>query len=73
VLDVAPASPAHKAGILIGDLILSIDGNEIQHPGDVHSVLGPESIGKTLSVDLSRAGKAQQLQIAVTERPGGES
>lgn len=73
VLDVAPAGPAHNAGILIGDLILSIDGNEIRHPGDVHSALGPESVGKILSVDLSRAGKAQQVQITVAERPGQES
>jgi len=73
VLDVAPAGPAHNAGILIGDLILSIDGNEIRHPGDVHSALGPESVGRTLSVDLSRAGKAQQVHITVAERPGQES
>lgn len=73
VLDVAPASPAHNAGILIGDLILSIDGDEIQHPGDVHSTLGPESLGKTLSVELSRGGKAQQVQVTVAERSSGES
>jgi serine protease Do len=73
VLDVATASPAHDAGILIGDLILSIDGNEIRHPGDVHSTLGAESVGKTLSVDLWRAGKAQQVQIPVAERPGEKS
>jgi S1-C subfamily serine protease len=73
VLDVAPAGPAHKSGILIGDLILSIEDNEIQHPGDVHSMLGPDSIGKTLSVHLARGGKIQQVQVAVAERPGGDN
>ena len=73
VLDVAPAGPAHKAGILIGDLILSIDGNEIQHPGDVHTILGPDSVGKPLAVDLSRAGVIQRVQVAVAERPGGDN
>jgi S1-C subfamily serine protease len=73
VLDVAPASPANRAGMLIGDLILSIEGKEVQHPGDVHSFLGPDSLGKTLSVDLARAGKTQQVQVAVAERPSGDN
>jgi S1-C subfamily serine protease len=73
VLDVAPESPSHKAGILIGDLILSIEGNEIQHPGDVQALLGPNYVGKTLSVELLRGGKIQQLQVAVAERPSGEN
>jgi S1-C subfamily serine protease len=73
VLDVAPAGPAHRAGILIGDLILSIDGHEIEHPGDVHSILGPDSVGKVLSVNLARAGKVQQVQVAVAERLNGDN
>src|SRR5215471_18559276 len=73
VLDVAPESPSHKAGILIGDLILSIEGNEIQHPGDVHALLGPNYVGKTLSVELLRGGKIQQVQVAVAERPSGDN
>lgn len=72
VLEVAPESPAHKAGILIGDLMLSIEGNEIQHPGDVQALLGPNYVGKTLSVELLRGGKIHQVQITVAERRGGD-
>jgi len=73
VLDVAPSGPAHNAGILVGDLILSLGGKEILHPGDVHAQLGPESVGKTLPLSLARAGKVQDLQIAVAERPIGDN
>jgi S1-C subfamily serine protease len=73
VLDVAPAGPAHDAGILIGDLILSLGGKEILHPGDVHALLGPESVGKTLPLSLVRAGKIQDLQIVVAERSNGDN
>ena len=71
VLDVAPDSPAHKAGILIGDLLLSLDGHEVQHPGDVHSTLGPDSIGKTFVAQLLRGGELREVRISVTERPNG--
>ena len=72
VMDVAPESPAHKAGILIGDLVLSLDGHEVHHPGDVHSTLGPDSIGKTLVAQLLRGGELREVRITVTERPNGD-
>ena len=72
VLDVAPESPAHKAGILIGDLVLSLDGHEVHHPGDVHSTLGPDSIGKTFVAQLLRGGELREVRISVTERPNGD-
>ena len=71
VLDVAPDGPAHKANLLIGDLLLSLDGHEVLHPGDVHSTLGPDSIGKTLVAQLLRGGELREVRISVTERANG--
>jgi S1-C subfamily serine protease len=71
VLDVAPDGPAHKAGLLIGDLLLTLDGHEVLHPGDVHSTLGPDSIGKTFVAQLLRGGELREVRIAVTERANG--
>ena len=68
VLDVAPDGPAHKADLLIGDLLLSLDGHEVLHPGDVHSTLGPDSIGKTFVAQLLRGGELREVRISVTER-----
>ena len=72
VLDVATDGPAHKAGILIGDLLLSLDAQEVLHPGDVHSMLSSESVGKTLVAQLLRGGQLHEVHIGVTERPNGE-
>jgi len=72
VLDVAPDGPAHKAGVLIGDLLLSLNGREVLHPGDVHSALGPDSIGKAFAAQLLRGGEPRQVQIGVMERPNGD-
>ena len=71
VLDVAPDGPAHKAGILIGDLLLSLDGHEVLHPGDVHSILSSESVGKTFVTQLLRGGELRDVRIGVTDRPNG--
>jgi S1-C subfamily serine protease len=71
VLDVAPDGPAHKAGLLIGDLLLSLDSHEVLHPGDVHSTLGPDSIGKTFVAQLLRGGELREVRIRVTERANG--
>jgi len=71
VLDVAPGGPAHKAGLLIADLLLSLDGHEVLHPGDVHSTLGPDSIGKTFVAQLLRGGELREVRISVTERANG--
>ena len=71
VLDVAPDGPAHQAGLLIGDLLLSLDGHEVLHPGDVHSTLGPDSIGKTFVAQLLRGGELREVRIRVTERANG--
>lgn len=71
VLDVALDGPAHKAGILIGDLLLSLDGHEVLHPGDVHSILSSESVGKTFVAQLLRGGELRDVRIGVTERPNG--
>ena len=71
VLDVAADGPAHKAGLLIGDLLLSLDGHEVLHPGDVHSTLGPDSIAKTFVAQLLRAGELREVRISVTERANG--
>ena len=71
VVDVAPDGPAHKADLLIGDLLLSLDGHEVLHPGDVHSALGPDSIGKTFVAQLLRGGELREVRISVTERANG--
>ena len=71
VVDVAPDGPAHKANLLIGDLLLSLDGHEVLHPGDVHSTLGPDSIGKTFVAQLLRGGELREVRISVTERANG--
>ena len=73
VVEVEPESPAHKAGIMIGDLLISFGAHPITRVEDVHAQLASEVIGKSIVVKLVRGGTAQETSIVVGERaPGGK-
>jgi S1-C subfamily serine protease len=73
VLEVEPASPAHKAGIVIGDILVALAGHPVARLEDVHAQLHGEAIGKPLALKFVRGGAAQEVNIVVGERPrGGE-
>jgi len=73
VLEVEPDSPAHKAGIVIGDILVALAGHPVARLEDVHSQLHGEAIGKPLALQFVRGGAAQEVNIVVGERQrGGE-
>jgi S1-C subfamily serine protease len=73
VLEVEPDGPAHKAGIVIGDILVALAGHPVSQLEDVHAQLAPESIGKSLPVNFVRGGSLQQASIVVGERAQGVS
>lgn len=73
VLEVHPDGPADKAGIVIGDILVSLGGQSITRLEDVQSLLAGDAIGKTLPLKFIRGGAVQDGNIVVAERPhGGE-
>ena len=71
VVEVEPDGPAHKAGIMIGDLLISFGAHPITRVEDVHAQLAAEAIGKPIVVKLVRGGAAQETSIVVGERAHG--
>jgi S1-C subfamily serine protease len=72
VLDVEPEGPAHKAGMVIGDILVSLAGHPVARLEDIHAQLTAESIGKSLPVKFVRGGALQEANIVVGERAHGE-
>ncbi|HUD63138.1 MAG TPA: trypsin-like peptidase domain-containing protein [Candidatus Sulfotelmatobacter sp.] len=73
VLEVHSDGPADKAGIVIGDILVSLAGQSITRLEDVQSLLAGDAIGKTLPLKFIRGGAVQDGNIVVAERPhGGE-
>ncbi len=71
VLDVEPEGPAHKAGIVIGDIFVAFAGRAVTRLEDIHAQLAAESIGKSLPVKFVRGGALQEASIVVGERAHG--
>ena len=71
VLDVEPNSPAQKAGMVIGDILVALAGHPVVRLEDIHAQLSAESIGKSLPVTFVRGGALQEASIVVAERAHG--
>jgi S1-C subfamily serine protease len=68
VMDVGVESPAAKAGILAGDILLTAGGTPATRFGNVTRRLGPDSVGKTLALTLARAGAIITAEAMIDTR-----
>jgi S1-C subfamily serine protease len=69
ILSVEPDGPAALAGLMVGDVLVSLDGHAIEHPDQVLDLLGGDVVGRTLKVELMRGGKQERVDLLVAERP----
>jgi len=60
-------SPADKAGLLPGDIVISIDGKKIRNANDVRNRIGLLPIGEKIEFELLRDGKEFDLVVLVEE------
>jgi len=73
VMDVHPGGPVDRAGIVIGDILISLTGQAVTRLEDIQAHLGGDAIGKTLALKFVRGGAIQEGSVVVAERPhGGE-
>ena len=62
-------SPAKKAGIQPGDIILSFDGKEIKRMRSLPSIVAETPVGKSVPVTVWRKGKEESMSIVLGELP----
>lgn len=69
VMSIAEGSPAAKAGVVAGDIVLSVNGTPARRLRRVASHLGSESIGRNADLQVIRAGSVVSLQVTIEARP----
>lgn len=63
--DVIAASPADKAGIKRGDVIVSFNGKEIKESSSLPALVASVPAGKTVPVEVIRKGNERTIEVAV--------
>jgi hypothetical protein len=68
VAGVTPGSPAEKAGVIEGDVLLKVDGKDVANLQGFAGILRGLTPGQTVKTLLSRAGREETLDVTVVER-----
>ncbi len=66
---VQPNSPAAKAGIKAGDIILELDGQKIDKDHLLGNLISEKNVGQTIRLKINRAGKEIELDVILEKRP----
>jgi S1-C subfamily serine protease len=65
---VVDASPAARAGVLVGDVILAFDGTVVDEPEALLTLLRGERIGRPVALTVLRGGELREIPVTVGER-----
>jgi S1-C subfamily serine protease len=68
LMQIEPDGPAAQAGLLPGDVVIKLDGVDINGVDDLIRVLDRDRIGRTLAMDVLRLGRLRAFDIHPIER-----
>lgn len=62
-------SPAEKAGLKVGDIIIEADGKKIENMDDLNEIKNTHQIGDKMSIKYYRDGKESTIELTLAEQP----
>jgi Do/DeqQ family serine protease len=69
IANVAPNGPAARAGLKAGDLIVSVDGQDVEDPNAFDYRFATKPLGGSAKLGVLRAGREQAVTIALQSAP----
>jgi len=67
--DVTPNSPAERAGVQRGDVVVELEGREIRDVNHLRNTVAQTPVGKVIKVKVLRDGKPVELSVTIGEQP----
>ncbi|MCL4832711.1 MAG: trypsin-like peptidase domain-containing protein [Caldilineaceae bacterium] len=61
-------SPAASAGLLVGDILVGLDGEAVERPEDLTLLLQGSQVGQAVVAQIVRGGTLTELSVTVGER-----
>lgn len=62
-------SPAEKAGLKVGDIIIEADGQKVESMDDLNDIKNTHQIGDKMNLKLYRDGKELTVELTLAEQP----
>ena len=62
---VVAGQPADKGGVKADDVILAVDGAQIEGPRDLQRIISSTPVGRAVKLYVMRGGKEQELEVTV--------
>jgi S1-C subfamily serine protease len=72
VVQLVSGSPAQRAGLRLGDVILALGGQATPSVDATHRILSRETIGRKIELEVLRDGSKLSLDLKVEARPNGQ-
>jgi S1-C subfamily serine protease len=72
IAGVAPGSPADRAGLREGDILLEMKGQPVTSVDAINQILTDELIGKSVEVVFLRRGELRRTRVVPGEKPAPE-
>lgn len=68
IVSVEAETPAAQAGVLVGDILVGIEGTPVRDADDLQRALTPERVGTTVRLQLIRGGAGHELSVTLGAR-----
>ncbi len=69
IATVQPGSPAESAGIVVGDIVLAVDGEPVNGQAGLVAAIRDRSPGESISIELVRDGERLTVDATLVARP----
>jgi S1-C subfamily serine protease len=68
LVHVEPNSPAASAGLLLGDVLVAMNGQIVESADDLQAFLSGDKVGQAQTVQIIRGGELRELSVTIGTR-----